>query len=84
MRKGRGTTPCRIPPQTTIWAAPSRSRELSPGPVERSEDVDLDPATAQDSVAYAGPSYRWRALVLSAEVEKGALVSYAFRIGTRF
>ncbi len=52
--------------------------------VERSEDVDLDPATAQDSLAYAGLSYRWRALVLSAEVEKGALVSYAFRIGTRF
>ena len=51
---------------------------------ERSKDVDLEPATAQDSLAYAGVSYRWRALILSAEVEKGALVSYGFRIGTRF
>jgi hypothetical protein len=52
--------------------------------VERSDDVDLDPATGDDSLAYAGVSYRWRALVLSAEVEKGALFSYAFRIGRRF
>jgi len=52
--------------------------------VERAEDVDLDPATAAGSLAYAGLSYRWRAFVLSAEVEKGTLVSYAFRIGTRF
>lgn len=52
--------------------------------VERSKDVDLDPATAEGSLAYAGLSYRWRALNLSAEVEKGALVSYGFRIGTRF
>lgn len=52
--------------------------------VERSNDVDLDPATAQGSLAYAGLSYRWRALILSAEVEKAALTSYAFRIGTRF
>lgn len=52
--------------------------------VERSDEVDLDPATAQNGLAYAGLSYRWRALVLSGEVEKGELVSYAFRIGTRF
>lgn len=52
--------------------------------VERSNEVALDPATADDSLAYAGIAYRWRALVLSAEVEKGALVSYGFRIGTRF
>jgi hypothetical protein len=52
--------------------------------VERSDDVDLDPATAQGSLAYAGVAYRWRALMLSAEVEKAALVSYAFRVGTRF
>jgi hypothetical protein len=52
--------------------------------VERSNDVDLDPATADGSAAYAGLSYRWRALVLSAEAEKNVLVSYAFRIGTRF
>jgi hypothetical protein len=52
--------------------------------VERSDDVDLEPATAEGSLAYAGLSYRWRTLILSAEVEKGTLVSYAFRIGTRF
>ncbi len=52
--------------------------------VERSKDVDLEPAVATGSVAYAGVSYRWRALLLSGEVEKGALFSYGFRIGTRF
>jgi hypothetical protein len=52
--------------------------------VERSAEVHLDPATAQGSLAYAGLSYRWKALMLSAEVEKAALTSYAFRIGTRF
>ena len=52
--------------------------------VERSKEVDLDPATAEGSLAYAGLPYRWRALILSAEAEKGALISYGFRIGTRF
>jgi hypothetical protein len=52
--------------------------------VERSQDVDLDPATADGSLAYAGVSYRWRAFLLSAEMEKGRLFSYGFRIGTRF
>ena len=52
--------------------------------VERSDDVDLDPATAEGSVGYAGLSYRWRSLLLSAEVEKGVLFSYGLRIGTRF
>ena len=52
--------------------------------IERSKDVDLDPATAERSLSYAGLSYRWRALSLAAEVEKGADVSYGFRIGTRF
>lgn len=52
--------------------------------VERSEHVALDPATAERSLAYAGLSYRWRALAVSGEVEKAAKVSYAFRIGTRF
>ncbi len=52
--------------------------------VERSADVDLRPVTADDSLAYAGLSYSWRRLVVSAEVEKGREVSYAFRIGTRF
>jgi hypothetical protein len=52
--------------------------------VERSDDVNLDPATVQDGLVYAGVSYRWRALILSAEAEKASLVSYAFRVGTRF
>jgi hypothetical protein len=52
--------------------------------IERSDDVDFDPATAERSLAYAGLAYRWRALSLSAEVERGTRVSYAFRIGTRF
>jgi hypothetical protein len=51
---------------------------------ERSQEVDLDPATAGESLSYAGVSYRWRALVMSAEIEKAKLASYAFRIGTRF
>src|SRR3954447_15393179 len=52
--------------------------------VERSDDVNLDPATVQDGLVYAGVSYRWRALIVSAEAEKASLVSYAFRVGTRF
>lgn len=52
--------------------------------VERSRDVDLDPVWAEGSVAYAGLSYGWRGLQVSAEVEKGALTSYGFRIGKRF
>jgi hypothetical protein len=52
--------------------------------IERSKDVDLDPATADGSLAYAGLSYRWRALFVAGEVEKGALITYGFRIGTRF
>ncbi len=52
--------------------------------VERSKDVDLDEATAESSLAYAGISYRWRALVLSAEAESGDLPSYGFRVSTRF
>ncbi len=52
--------------------------------IERSNDVSLDPATANGSIAYAGLSYRWRSIAVSAEVEKGTHVSYAFRLGTRF
>lgn len=52
--------------------------------IERSKDVDLDPAFAEGSLSYAGLSYRWRSLSLSAEVEKGDVVSYGFRLGTRF
>jgi hypothetical protein len=50
----------------------------------RPASVKLDPATANGAVAYAGVSYGWRALRLSAEVEDGAMFSYGFRIGTRF
>ena len=52
--------------------------------VERTSEVNLDPAVAQSSLAYAGISYRWRTIVLSAEAENAALASYAFRISTRF
>lgn len=52
--------------------------------VERSNDVDFDPILAEDAVSYAGLTYSWRGILLSAEVEKGALVSYGFRIGKRF
>jgi len=52
--------------------------------VETSDDVDLDSTAADHALAYAGLSYRWRALVLSAEVEKGELFSFGLRIGTRF
>ena len=52
--------------------------------MERSKDLDLDPVAVDESLSYAGVSYRWRALVASAEVEKGNRVSYAFRIGSRF
>ena len=52
--------------------------------IERSNDVSLDPATANGSIAYAGLSYRWRSVAVSAEVEKHTHVTYAFRLGTRF
>lgn len=52
--------------------------------VERSSDIDLEPAWTEGSVVYAGISYRWRGLQVSAEVEKGALTSVGFRIGKRF
>lgn len=52
--------------------------------IERSNDVDLDPAFADDGVVYAGVSWRWRALRLSAEAEQGVLSSYGIRIGTAF
>ena len=52
--------------------------------LERSSDVDLKPAVAEEALAYVGLSYRVGRLVVSADVEKGRKVSYAFRIGTRF
>ena len=52
--------------------------------MERSKDVVLDYATANTSFAYAGISYRWRSLGLSAEVDSAERRSYAFRVSTRF
>jgi len=51
---------------------------------ERSKDVDFDPVTTSASVVYAGVTYDLRGFLLSAEIEKGTLVSYGFRIGKRF
>ena len=56
----------------------------STGAIERRDDLDLDPVSAGDSLAYAGVGYRWRSVSVAAEVEKGDRVSYGFRIGTRF
>jgi hypothetical protein len=52
--------------------------------VERTDEVDLDRAWASGNVAYAGVSYGWKSLQITAEVERGALFSYGFRIGKRF
>jgi hypothetical protein len=52
--------------------------------IERSADVLLDPVAVQGSASYAGMAYRWRALVMSAEVEKAKDTRYGFRVGTRF
>lgn len=52
--------------------------------VEWLDGIDLDPATAERSLTYAGLSYRVGAFILSAEVEKGTRVNYAFRVGRRF
>ena len=52
--------------------------------MERSNDVDLEYATAETSTAYVGVAYRWRALVLAAEAENGEKNNYAVRISTRF
>jgi len=49
--------------------------------IETSDDVSLDTAYGSDSLVYAGVEYRWRALVVSAELERR---SFGFRIGTRF
>jgi hypothetical protein len=57
---------------------------LSSVAIERSDAVDLEPGTAGSSVAFAGVTYHLRAIQLSAEVEKGELFSYGFRVGTRF
>ena len=57
---------------------------LSTGAIERRDDIDLDPVSANDSRAYAGVTCRWGMLSVAAEVEKGDAVSYGFRIGTRF
>lgn len=52
--------------------------------IERSSDVKLDPVVADQSISYAGVAYGWRKFAAAAEVEKGAIVSYGVRIGTRW
>jgi hypothetical protein len=52
--------------------------------LERSAKIDLEPGVDTRSLSYAGVAYHWRALVVAAEIEKGAIVSYGFRVGTRF
>jgi hypothetical protein len=51
---------------------------------ERLEDIDYDRQTTNETLAYAGLAYTWRPLIAAFEIEKGARVSYAVRIGTRF
>ncbi len=52
--------------------------------IETAEAVNLQPVSAGRTTAYAGASYRWQSLVLSAEVERGTRLNYAFRVATRF
>ncbi len=66
------------------WSPYAGVAASSSGAVERSKALDLDPATPNRSLAFAGLSYRWRTLVVSAEVETGTRVNYAFRVGKRF
>jgi hypothetical protein len=54
------------------------------GAIERSDAVDLRPASTGDTPGYAGLAFRSGGLSLAPEVEKNNHVSYAFRIGTRF
>ena len=56
----------------------------STGVIERRPDVNLHRVSAGDALAFAGVSYRWHALSVAGEVEKGDRVTYGFRIGTRF
>lgn len=52
--------------------------------IERSSAVDLDPATANETSAYAGLAYRWRSLLISGDIERGHATTYAVRLGKRF
>lgn len=56
----------------------------SSGAIERSRAVHLDPVSAGEAFSYAGVSYHWRSLTLSAEVDNGNRTSYGFSLGTRF
>ena len=56
----------------------------STGAMEMSDALKLDPVSAGDSMGYVGLAYRWRAVSLAAEMEKGDEVRYGFRVGTRF
>ena len=52
--------------------------------VERSDEVDLDPGTSNDLVAFTGLSYNWKKLSMAAEAEVGPMTTYALRIGGNF
>lgn len=52
--------------------------------VERSTDVALEDGLATTGAVFAGISYRYHALALSAEAEHGKLNSFAIRAGARF
>lgn len=54
------------------------------GAVERSKDVDLDPASTAGSLAYAGVSVRLRGLTLAGEVGTGPVRSVGFSVASRF
>ena len=66
------------------WSAYGGVAGSTSAAVERSSAVDLDPATTNRSLAFAGLSYCWRAVVVSAELEQGNRFNYAFRVAKRF
>jgi hypothetical protein len=79
---------------STAWKIP-RADLAAYGPPEPARPIDrdagrrvagdgIDPVSGGHPLAFAGLSYVWRTIVLSAEVENASAVSYAFRIGKRF
>ncbi len=63
----------------TLVAAPVSAQQ----PQNATAAVNLNPVSAGRTTAYAGASYRWRALVFAGEVESGTRFNYAFRVATR-
>lgn len=52
--------------------------------VERTKDVDLKNEVATTSPVYAGLSYEWQNVVISAEAEHGKVNRYGLRLSRRF